>query len=151
MKKIGMCLHDATDGDHPVRKSQHDTDLSGKADSSHNHNASDINAGTLLHERGGLEADVNAYDGLVKISGGSTSQVTDNSTNWDNAYSHKTTEDAINGVVVCDGAGFESDGRSSSSRTIDMRPEALGETKEEIEKNWKRNRSKIYSLLGGLA
>jgi len=28
------------------------------------------------HERGGLEADVNAYDGLVKISGGTTSAVT---------------------------------------------------------------------------
>jgi hypothetical protein len=33
-------------------------------------------AGTIEHERGGLEANVSAYDGLVKISGGSTSAVT---------------------------------------------------------------------------
>lgn len=31
--------------------------------------------GTLKHESGGLEADVSAYNGLVKISGGSTSAV----------------------------------------------------------------------------
>lgn len=29
--------------------------------------------GTVAHERGGLEADVSAYDGIVQISGGSTS------------------------------------------------------------------------------
>ena len=34
-----------------------------------------ITSGALVHERGGLEADVNAYDGLVKISGGATSAV----------------------------------------------------------------------------
>jgi hypothetical protein len=39
------------------------------------HDASVIVSGTLKHERGGLEADVSAYDGLLKISGGSTSQV----------------------------------------------------------------------------
>ena len=33
--------------------------------------------GTVAHERGGLEADVSAYDGLVKISGGTTSAVAD--------------------------------------------------------------------------
>jgi hypothetical protein len=49
------------------------TDLGNKADASHNHAASDINSGTLAHERGGLEADVSAYNGIVKISGGSTS------------------------------------------------------------------------------
>jgi len=38
------------------------------------------------HERGGLEADVSAYDGLVKISGGVTSAITDNSTVWDAAH-----------------------------------------------------------------
>jgi hypothetical protein len=43
---------------------------------SHTHPASDIDSGTLLHERGGLEQDVSAYDGLVKISGGATSAVT---------------------------------------------------------------------------
>lgn len=50
--------------------------LSDKANASHNHAASDINSGTLAHERGGLEADVSAYSGLVKISGGATSAVT---------------------------------------------------------------------------
>ena len=49
----------------------------GLATASHNHNTSDINAGTLAHERGGLEADVSTFDGLLKISGGSASQVTD--------------------------------------------------------------------------
>ena len=38
--------------------------------------ANDITSGTLIHEVGGLEADVSAYDGLVKISGGATSAVT---------------------------------------------------------------------------
>lgn len=41
-----------------------------------NLNASKITAGTVTHERGGLEADVSAYSGLVKITGGSTSAVT---------------------------------------------------------------------------
>ena len=35
-----------------------------------------FSAGTIEHERGGFEADVSAYDGLVKISSGSTSAVT---------------------------------------------------------------------------
>lgn len=35
-----------------------------------------FSSGTIEHERGGLEADVSAYDGLVKISGGVTSAVT---------------------------------------------------------------------------
>lgn len=52
------------------------TQIDGKAASSHNHNASDINAGTLTHERGGLEADVSAYDGIVRITGGATSAMT---------------------------------------------------------------------------
>ncbi|MFH1413808.1 MAG: hypothetical protein ABIG56_03080, partial [Candidatus Omnitrophota bacterium] len=56
------------------------------AASSHNHAASEVTSGTLLHERGGLEADLSAYSGLVKISGGATSQITDNSSNWDTAY-----------------------------------------------------------------
>ncbi|MHC4885327.1 MAG: hypothetical protein ACYTGH_09610, partial [Planctomycetota bacterium] len=40
--------------------------------------AGNINAGTLAHERGGLEADVSAYAGLIKISGGATSQAVSN-------------------------------------------------------------------------
>ena len=39
----------------------------------HVHATTDITSGTLVHERGGLEADVSAFDGLVKISGGTTS------------------------------------------------------------------------------
>jgi hypothetical protein len=42
----------------------------------HTHAASDITSGTLTHERGGLEADVSAYNGLLKIASGSTSAVT---------------------------------------------------------------------------
>ena len=39
--------------------------------------ADDVASGTLAHERGGLEADVSAYNGLVKISAGVTSAVQD--------------------------------------------------------------------------
>lgn len=45
-------------------------------------------SGFVAHEQGGLEANVSAYSGLVKISGGTTSAITDNSTNWDTAYTH---------------------------------------------------------------
>lgn len=38
--------------------------------------AGDITTGTFLHERGGLEADVSAYAGLVRIAAGATSAVT---------------------------------------------------------------------------
>ena len=62
-------------------------DIQGEIDI-HTHAASDIDSGTLVHERGGLEADVSGYAGLLKISGGSTSQVTDGSTNWNTAYTH---------------------------------------------------------------
>ncbi len=54
--------------------------------SAHTHAASEVTSGTLAHERGGLEADVSAYDGFVKISGGASSAVTDNSSNWNTAY-----------------------------------------------------------------
>jgi hypothetical protein len=42
----------------------------------HTHAAADITSGSLVHERGGLEADVSDYNGLVKIASGSTSAVT---------------------------------------------------------------------------
>lgn len=51
------------------------TQIDGKAATSHTHSASDITSGTLTHERGGLEADVSAYDGLIRITGGTTSNV----------------------------------------------------------------------------
>lgn len=37
--------------------------------------ASSIGSGTLLHERGGLEADVSAYDGYIRIAGGATTNI----------------------------------------------------------------------------
>jgi hypothetical protein len=40
--------------------------------------AASVVSGTLLHERGGLEADVSAFAGLLKISGGATSQAVAN-------------------------------------------------------------------------
>lgn len=52
----------------------------------HNHAASEVTSGTLVHERGGLEADVSAYNGLVKISGGVTSTVTDAAADWNSAF-----------------------------------------------------------------
>jgi len=45
------------------------------AAASHAHAASAITSGELAHERGGLEADVSAYNGLLKISGGASSAV----------------------------------------------------------------------------
>lgn len=48
-----------------------------------------FSAGTIEHERGGLEADISAYDGLVGITGGATYNVTG-----------LTTE-----IVIFDGAG----------------------------------------------
>lgn len=48
----------------------------GAAAASHNHAANEITSGTLLHERGGLETDVSAYNGLIRISGGSTTNIT---------------------------------------------------------------------------
>lgn len=50
-------------------------------------NATQITTGVLQHEQGGLEADVSGYDGLVKITSGNTVAVTDNSSNWDTAFS----------------------------------------------------------------
>lgn len=52
------------------------TQLATKAASSHTHDTGDIVSWTLLHERGWLEQDVSAYNGLLKVSGGATSQVT---------------------------------------------------------------------------
>lgn len=48
-------------------------------------------SGFLAHEQGGLEADASAFNGLIKISGGTTSTITDSSTNWDTAYTHSQT------------------------------------------------------------
>lgn len=56
-------------GGTPVTKKVTVANLLGSLD------ASNIDAGTLTHERGGLEADVSAYTGLLAISAGATSEV----------------------------------------------------------------------------
>jgi len=74
-----------------TRISSSSYDETSFAAASHTHAASDVTTGTLAHERGGLEADVSAYNGLVKIAGGSTSYITDSSSDWDTAYTHSQT------------------------------------------------------------
>lgn len=53
--------------------------------------------GTIAHERGGLEADVSAYDGIVQISGGSTSAIKNN---WSASAAPTTGDDSGDGYVV---------------------------------------------------
>ena len=43
-------------------------------------------SGQLSHERGGLETDISNANGIIKVSNGSTSVVTDNSSDWNYAY-----------------------------------------------------------------
>ena len=74
------------DGSSTVTFSNDTTNAATYAAASHNHAASEITSGTLTHERGGLETDVSAYSGLIKISGGTTSQITDGSSNWNTAF-----------------------------------------------------------------
>ncbi len=64
---------------------------------SHNHAASEITSGTLAHERGGLEADVSAFDGFVRISGGSTAQI---KSNFSATAAPGTGDDGVDGYVV---------------------------------------------------
>ena len=78
--------------------------LDSKATGSHAHTASAITSGTLVHERGGLEADVSAYDGLVKISGGATSQAVPG-TDFA-AASHTHTRSQITGLANSDSPQF---------------------------------------------
>ena len=81
-------------------------------------NASNVfNAGVLPHERGGLEADVSAFSGLLKIAGGATSQAvagTDYTTpTGSQALSNKTiTGSSINSTPV--GASVPSTGNFST-------------------------------------
>ena len=58
------------------------------AAANHNHDASDITSGTLAYERGGLNTDVSSFKGLIKISGGATTYISDRSNQWDVAYNH---------------------------------------------------------------
>ncbi len=53
--------------------------------------------GTLAHEQGGLEADVSAYDGLIRIAGGSTSNL---KSNFSASAAPSTSDDSGSGYVV---------------------------------------------------
>lgn len=59
--------------------------------------ASAITSGTLVHERGGLEADVSAYDGYLRISGGTTSNI---KCNFAGTTAPSTGDDSADGYVV---------------------------------------------------
>ena len=59
-------------------------------------------AGTIEHERGGLEADINAYDGLVGITGGATFNQTGTTTQ----------------IVIFDGAGAPTSAALSGDATM---------------------------------
>ena len=61
-----------------------------------------FDAGTIEHERGGLEADVNAYDGLIGITGGAT-------------YNQTGTDAQI---IIFDGAGAPTSAALSSDVTM---------------------------------
>lgn len=52
---------------------------------------------TLTHERGGLEADVSAYDGYLRISGGTTSNI---KCNFAGTTAPSTGDDSADGYVV---------------------------------------------------
>lgn len=56
-----------------------------------------INSGLLVHERGGLEADVSLYNGFVRISGGVTSQIR---SIFNSGSNPTVTDDASTGYVV---------------------------------------------------
>lgn len=80
--------------------------LESKALNVHDHTAQQIISGTLLHERGGLEADVSAYSGLVKISGGTTSQAVPG-TDYA-AATHTHTQSQVAGLSTSDSPQFSS-------------------------------------------
>ena len=84
------------------------------SDTTHVHAAADITSGTLTHERGGLEADVSAYNGLLKISGGATSQAV-GGTDYANA-THTHAASAI------------TSGTLDNARVNWASPSAIGET-----------------------
>ena len=56
---------------------------------------------------GGFNSDVSAFDGLVKITGGVASAITDSSTDWDTAYTHsQAVTGAEHGAVVANTANM---------------------------------------------
>ena len=70
--------------------------------------ASQISSGTVVHERGGLEADVSAYSGLVKISGGATSQAVAG-TDYAAASHNHNASDINAGTLAHERGGVEAD------------------------------------------
>jgi len=98
----------------------------------HTHAASDITSGTLLHERGGLEADVSAYNGLVKIASGSTSAVTVTSAGEAllddaDAAAQRTTL-GLGDAAVEDTTAFAASGSITSSGLTQSTARILGRT-----------------------
>jgi hypothetical protein len=88
----------------------------------HNQAASTINSGTMAHERGGLEADVSAYSGFLKIAGGVTSAVTDSSSNWDTAFGWG--DHSATGYL----SALAEDAAPQLSATLDCNGFAIGDT-----------------------
>lgn len=77
-------------------------------------------SGTIEHERGGLEADINAYDGLVGITGGSTYNQTGTTTQiiiFDG--SGAPTSAALSGDVTMTNAGAVTIGANTVALTTD--------------------------------
>jgi hypothetical protein len=75
--------------------------------------AGNIDSGTLAHERGGLEADVSAYDGIVKISGGTTSEATPGTDYVTPTGSETLTNKTLDGTNDVDMAALAQNGAST--------------------------------------
>jgi len=93
-KNVGTVAGTVAPGDDSrFLSSAQKTDLTDAGDCASHYNASDRDLGNAtglaIHERGGLEKDVSAFNGLLKISGGVSSVVTDASANWNTAYTDR--------------------------------------------------------------
>lgn len=85
-------------------------------------------AGTLTHEQGGLEADVSAYAGLVRIDSGSTTNIT-NLAGLDTALGSSIMEDLVDDASPQLGANLDVNGneiRSESNGNIGITPNGSG-------------------------
>ena len=69
--------------------------------------------GTLQHEKGGLEADVSAYSGLVAISGGATSEI-----NTKAGLEGKLTD--VNDLALADGDDYTGDHNFGGADTLEI-------------------------------
>ena len=79
-------------------------------------------SGTLSHENGGLEADISAYEGLLKISSGSTSQVTLGSAAEDllddSSVSDQRTTLGLGSIATQDSTSVDIDGGAIDDTSI---------------------------------